>query len=280
MSKKIYRYVLRVGIVFASVILLLLILLQTGMVIAHCWEPYSPDYEKTDIRSILKKSKLSDEEYETLYRQTGLTRVGVDGLLRKKDAETILSIQNDFFAGYETESEVFGPFVCWEKYPASVAIHMAEIEDGDILISPSTHFSCFRFGHAALVVDGKRQLLLNAVGYENLTSVEPISLFNTRSAFLILRPKTSEEIRKKVAAYARENLTGLNYSLTTGIFGKKYDENIKRTHCSHLIWYAYAHFGIDLDSNGGAIVLPRDIANSSELELVQAYGFDLDELWR
>ena len=45
------------------------------------------------------------------------------------------------------------------------------------------------------------------------------------------------------------------------------------------MWYAFKHFGIDIDSNGGAVVLPKDIANSDELELVQNFGFDPDKLW-
>ena len=45
------------------------------------------------------------------------------------------------------------------------------------------------------------------------------------------------------------------------------------------VWYAYKKFGIDLDSTGGAVVKPRDIANSNQGEVVQAFGFDLDKLW-
>lgn len=51
------------------------------------------------------------------------------------------------------------------------------------------------------------------------------------------------------------------------------------TQCAHLIWRAYAQFGYDLDSNGGWIVTPKDLANCPDLEVVQVYGMDPDDPW-
>ena len=51
------------------------------------------------------------------------------------------------------------------------------------------------------------------------------------------------------------------------------------THCSHLVWQAYKHFGYDIDSDGGPLVTCNDIARSDLLEVVQVYGFDPDALW-
>jgi uncharacterized protein YycO len=75
-------------------------------------------------------------------------------------------------------------------------------------------------------------------------------------------------------------MIGIPYRLTTGILYKKYDENgLRYSQCAHFVWYAYKKFGIDLDSNGGAIVKPQDMALSPQVELVQAFGFDFDKLW-
>jgi len=68
--------------------------------------------------------------------------------------------------------------------------------------------------------------------------------------------------------------------LTTGILSKKNQKNPNRTHCAHLVWRAFKQFGIDLDSNGGKIVKPQDIANSPHLEVVQIYGFHPEKLWK
>ena len=39
-----------------------------------------------------------------------------------------------------------------------------DIQDGDILVTDSTYCLCFRHGHAALVVDAKRGITLEAFG--------------------------------------------------------------------------------------------------------------------
>lgn len=74
-----------------------------------------------------------------------------------------------------------------------------------------------------------------------------------------------------VADYAMKNLVDIPYSLTAGM--NPNEITIKKTHCAHLIWYAYKQFGIDLDSDGGIIVTPEDIRKSPYLEVVQSYGY-------
>ena len=56
-------------------------------------------------------------------------------------------------------------------------------------------------------------------------------------------------------------------------------QTVSGTQCAHLIWLAYAQFGYDLDSDGGWIVTPKDLANSPLLEVVQVYGMDPDRPW-
>ena len=46
------------------------------------------------------------------------------------------------------------------------------------------------------------------------------------------------------------------------------------------MWYAYNAFGVDLDSNGGLVVTPRNIANSPLVEVVQVFGIDPVKLWK
>lgn len=49
------------------------------------------------------------------------------------------------------------------------------------------------------------------------------------------------------------------------------------TQCAHLVWYAYQHFGYDLDSDGGLLVTPRDLYESPLLEVVQIYGLPMGD---
>lgn len=267
---------------FLSLIVVLLLILQIGMAVAHGWEPWRPDYDKVDLTQILSRDELSDSDYDVLYRQTGLTKIGVDGLIAAGRTEDIYAIQEDFFAEYEVYEDLFGPFTCAEKLYASDTVHFAALEDGDVIVTPSTHFSFVRFGHSLLVVDGEEGVYLNAFGCGSVSGLtESPQHFANRPAFLILRPKADKSVRDAIAEYAADELVGIDYSILSGVFGGKFDENQPPnvTQCSHVIWYAFKHFGIDIDANGGAMVFPQDIANSDAFDLVQAYGFDLDRLW-
>ena len=83
-----------------------------------------------------------------------------------------------------------------------------------------------------------------------------------------------------IADYTFENMSGIPYGFMTDILEHiiKVDAEIGDTDCSHLIWRSFKEFGYNLDSDGGLIVTPRDIAESSLLEVVQVYGIDLETI--
>jgi len=98
---------------------------------------------------------------------------------------------------------------------------------------------------------------------------------------MILRPNPeliSASTVKNIVDFAAKNLTGIPYEGFAGVLTDK--NEIKKTQCAHIVWYAFKQFGIDLDSNGGLLVTPYDICNSEHLELVQVFGFDKDKLWK
>lgn len=241
----------------------------------HGDEIWRPDYEKIDILPLLQKEERTDEDYAVLYAQTGLTRLGVDGLLEKGNINRILRIQTDYFADYAIEYGEMGPYTCLEAIDSVVA-HCA-LEEGDIVVSAMTHVVSWRLGHAMLVLNPNGQCL-EAFTVGTVSELSDISSFTSTSSFMILRPKVPKETREAVAAFAKENLLGIRYSVFTGIFTKK--NSARYTQCAHVVWYAYKQFGIDLDSTGGPIVTPKDVANSSKVEVVQIYGFNPEKLWR
>ncbi len=271
----------RLGIILLSLILFVCTVLgalQLGSVYSHvAWEYFFPDYEKAELQPILNKSELSEEDYELLYRQTGLTKLGIDGLLERGQAGKILRIQDFFFKEQEVIVNKFAPFTYMEDINDHAIF--AALEPGDILVTSTTSVSWWRYGHAALVVKGEEGIILESIAPGEVSEFNYASTFNDIRDFLILRPKADAETKKKVVEYAMSNLVGIPYSLTVGILSPKYPESLKSSQCAHLVWYAYKKFGIDLDSTGGMVVKPRDMACSPEVELVQAYGFDLDELW-
>ena len=238
---------------------------------------WQPNYAKIDLTPILEKEELSADDYQIIYRQTGLTRLAVDDYLSQDQPQEIIRTQTFFFKKHEVEPFRFAPFTYIDYIDEYAPI--APLKDGDILVSSTTRVSWFRYGHSALVLDGYNGVILESFAPGYNSSLGYAISFADLANFIILRPKVSDSVKAQVVSYAKGNLIDLPYSLTTGIFSKKFPEKLEKTQCAHLVWYAYNKFGIDLDSTGGAVVKPRDIANSNHLEIVQVFGLDLDKLW-
>ena len=254
--------------------------LELGVVYtANTWEHFSPKYEKTDVTAVLAKEELSEEDYYLLYRQTGLTQIAIDELRAKNLYGKILEIQDFFFSDYKIRKNHFNVFTYQEELQNAYA-PMTLVQDGDIVVTGTTRVSWLRYGHAALVIDGQNRTILESVGVGTKSEINPIECLSMMANFIILRPKVAAEIKNEVVSFAKDNLVGVPYRLTVGLFFKKYNATkIEKTQCAHLVWYVYKKYGIDLDSNGGWLVKPQDIANSPHVEVVQVFGFDLDRLW-
>ena len=270
------RFVKIIAAILLFVIYVLIYLQAGAMFIENTWEAWKPDYKKADITEILLKSELSDGDYELIYRQTGLTRLGVDPLLEEKNIGEILRIQDAFFSERDYYYDCFAPFTGrFEKtrgrYPN------APLCDGDIIFCPATYLSSSVLGHTAIVVDGEVGRIAEAYGFGAGFDTTLSASFFVYPAFVILRPKVDDQIKQQVAQYTRTELVGAEYDILAGLFEEKAPEVLERTHCSHSVWYAYNKFGIDLDSNGGKIVTPTDILNSPYLEVVQVFGMDIDD---
>lgn len=253
--------------------------LQIGAIYAEkTWEHWLPDYEQVDILPVLEKTEKTDEDYQTLYYQTGLTKLGIDDLLAQGDVSRILEIQDALFYDFDIITDHFNPFT-YSEYIDGVA-PIGVLRDGDILVTSTTRVSWLRYGHAALVVDGEQRLIAEAMSPGTKSTLNSADRsFSDLANYIVLRPKVDETTKTKIAEYAKTELLGVPYRFTIGLFSKKFRKNIKGTQCAHLVWYAYKKFGVDLDVNGGWLVKPRDMARSEQVEVVQAFGFDLDELW-
>ena len=229
---------------------------------------YLPEYPKENIEEYLYKEALSEEDYNLLFQQTGLARPGVDALYREGRQEELLKLQERFFAQVPIVCRANTILTREERIAARTdATLIPCIEEGDILITFNSHAFGWRNGHAAMVVDAKKQLTLEAQVLGSDTAVVSMEHWTHYPSFAVLRLKnTSGQERKTIADKAREQLTGIPYRLTAGILP------ITGTQCAHLVWYAYHQFGYDLDSDGGLIVTPRDLYDSPLLEVIQIYG--------
>ena len=253
--------------------------LQLGCVYTEkTWEHWYPMYEKINLETILEKDVISKEEYELLYRQTGLTKIAVDDMRESVEGrERILKIQEGFFANYTITSKLFSIFTYIEEIDG--VMRFAHLKEGDIIVSSTTRVSWWRYGHAAIVVDGETGTIAEAISPGTKSKINSITTFNDLANFIILRPKVDEGLKKEIVHYVNEEMLGVPYRLTTGILSKKYQEELRASQCAHFVWYAYKKFGIELDSTGGRVVKPQDIALSDKVEVVQVFGFDLDKLW-
>ena len=165
---------------------------------------WHPDYEMADISAVLEKVNLTKEDYSFLYEQTGLTEIGIQRALNKGEAgkKRILKIQEEFFSEYKVKNSEFDPLMCTDyidRYTTNIYL-----EDGDIIVSASTHLSCMRIGHAGLVTDGENNEVLQAVAYGEPSEIGFMTDFTDRVNYMVLRPKFSEEVRKSVAEYAEK----------------------------------------------------------------------------
>ena len=246
--------------------------------VAHNTARTVPNYLRQDLSAVLAKEEWSDEDYDLIYRQTGLTRAYFEGLDARPDEEFILRCQNDlFFEGeYEHDADTFG--TAHDYFPDEY-FAMVELEPGDVLISASVHTMGWKNGHAALVVGGSS--VLQAFGVGTVSDIVSPSWFRRAANFMVLRPKLEKSEADRVVSWALENMNGVEYSLFTGIFSPKDQTDDPRdTQCAHLVWQAYYACGYDIDSTGGPVVSPKNIANSDLFEVIQVNGFDLDTLWR
>lgn len=254
--------------------------LQLGAIVTmKTWEHWTPKYAKENLQPILEKQTLTDEDYELLRRQTGLTKIGIDGLIKKGNIGRIYQIQDVFFTPPVLKIDHYTIFTYIERMQQSITF--ANLEDGDVVISATTYVSGFRYGHGALVVDGDRMLMLESFAPGTVSEISNLqNSMGNLANIIVLRPKFSKEVRAEVARRAKAELLGVPYSMVVGVLTPKYTEQLQATQCAHLVWYAYKKYaGLDLDGNGGGVVKPRDFFLSDQVEVVQFYGFNPDRLW-
>lgn len=256
---------------------------------------YTPEYKQINLREILEKEELTDEDYAILAAQTGLARAGIDELYDSGRQELLLFLQQRFFAPVEYEcgrsffiyrSERIVGEESQRKDDSGA--FLPAVQNGDILISFSGHFFGWRSGHAAIVINAEEGQTLEAIAVGCDSKICSLEHWEEYPCFALLRLKnvTLEE-RAEIAAYAKDNLEAIPYRILSVCSTDAIERNVGEseeadcpaadalitgTQCAHLVWLAYAHFGFDLDSDGGCIVTPRDIYDSDLLEVVQIYG--------
>lgn len=255
---------------------------------------FIPDYEKTDLYSEYKDG-IKEEDYRDLFFQTGLGEKALKNILEnsKNPIEILEQQQENFFEKILYKCDKITIITGEEKNinqsgAVSRNIKIQDMRDGDILISFSTHSLGWRHGHSAIVVDSKTGMTLEAAVLGRDSEFQSSKNWESYPTFVQLRLNdealekidiTREDAEASLKKVANEKLLGVPYGLLTGL-PIKYIENIKKTQCSHLVWYAYKELGIDIDQDGGWLVTPKDMVNSDYFDVVQIYGLNPKEYIR
>lgn len=281
---------LRTLIIILCILLTIFLFVEIRSKLTEPLAHIKPSYDKISIVEILNKKILSEDDYRTLFYQTGLGKDAVDKLLSNHvdGKKKILNFQDNFFKDISVFYEKITPITYQEsvindKGQLIFGTDLAPYDNGYILLTRATHSFGWRHGHAAIITDSVNGNTLEAAVLGQNSQIMNINKWRFYPNFMILKLKdVPQEKLDEIADYAVEKLHKVPYRLTSGIFSNKYKDGIDPigTQCSHLVWYPFKKFGYDLDSDGGKIVTPMDIANSPYLEIVQIYGFDPKELWK
>lgn len=268
-------YVAVLSLAFLFVCILIL------MVWTYSCEPSAhrqPSVQRVDIGEILKKENWNSQDYEILTAQTGLSGEVLQKLEEQGRREELFTLQEEYFRPVSIRCEP-NSIISKEEYVADEqgrqikGMSIPYVEEGDILITFCSHAFGWRNGHAGLIVDAERRLVLEAQVLGSPSVITSLDHWESYPSFIVLRLKDAgREERAAVAAYAKENLKDVSYRLTAGIWDTGEEEMVSGTQCAHLVWYAYQHFGYDLDSDGGLIVTPNDLFGSDKLMVIQKFG--------
>lgn len=261
----------------AVLLLLMIVFVQPGVHIGV--NRGNEEISKIDIHKILSKSELNRSDYVKLFQQTGLGKAAVDQMRRgaNENQEDILAFQERFLYPAEPECRSGSLITKQDVLKKGERGKLVSLEDGDVLLSFSSHSLGWRHGHAGLVVDSQKELCLEAACPGSQSDLKTCSHWEQYSDFLVLRlAGASAEQRRQIALYAREHLIHIPYSLTCGLLWEKQQPEDAGAQCAYLIWAAYRHFGYDVDSDGGRLVTVKDLAGSSAFEAVQIFGLNPD----
>ena len=222
---------------------------------------------------------LTEKEYDIIFSETGLGKSAVESFPKNERFEKIKQYREYYLADKDFKCVREGVFACHEfitdaKGNAIENPAFANLQNGDIIITLSIHSLGWRHGHAAIVVDAENGTTAQAVMIGAKSALGHIDEWKAFPLVAVLRPKNiNSEIINEIVNFTQEKLIGIDYSLASGILsGRDTEITPTTTHCAHFVWYAYKCFGIDIDSNGGRIVTPKEILHSDKLEVVQVYG--------
>lgn len=258
------------------ILILILLVIHTYNINKTFW---CPDIEYKDVIEICKRENLTNDDYLEIFNQTGISPYAIKKIIEENRINRLRQL-NEM---YLNKPKIKQKYLCFPitsmDYMVNQRTPLVNIKNGDILINFDTYTLDWRHGHVGLVVDAENDKVLEHAVIGETSYLCSLSSWSVQPKFVVLRFE-NEEIVNNVVEYAKSNLVDLKYSISVGLFDEKDKSNIDgkfSSNCSHIVWQAFKKFNVDLDSNGGNIVTPKDIALSNELKVVQIYGINTKE---
>lgn len=267
------------SIIALSLVTILAVYGVLSVVTLHNNAFFSPKYEKSDLIPILEKSVFTEEDYKTIFYQTGLGKCAINEIKDDEDfINRVLSFQENFFKTNNVECVREAITTCMEYSVSETgsyirAFEIFDVKPGYVLIMEASHSFGWRHGHAGLVID-ENSVLEAPIIFEPAT-IYSLSSWEYFPNFIMLRLKdATDEQLKEIAKDAKDDLLGITYSPLAGVFNKEQGNAPKTVQCAYLVWYAFYKQGINIDKKGDSIVTVHNIKNSDMFEVVQIYGYD------
>lgn len=229
------------------------------------------------VNKLIIGADLTDLEYQIIAKQTGLSKSSVLNLKQKNKLYMLSDYQNDYLYNRKYKRNYFAFFTC-EELLDEMHLPFVDLRTGDVLITASSITSFFRHGHAGIVIDGSTGETVEAYSPLEKSCISTVDTWLSYNTIMLLRVKEGyEELAKAAAEYARNNLVNIKYSL----FSSTNDSvaNVKRTHCSQLVYLAYKYAGIEIDTDGNWIVTAKELSQSKYFEIIEVKGFDFQKGW-
>ena len=238
-------------------------------------EFYLVGYEKTDISSLIRNEELTDKDYDTIFKNTGVSPKSAEKFIEDGNYGVLDELNDLYFKKPEIERVfVAHPVTVGERNAKQIA-PVVDLKNGDVLVTFNTHTLDWRHGHCALVIDAEKGILLEHMSIGNPSCLTSVDGWGRYPGFVVLR-YPDEKVAQEAVNYAVEHLIGIDYNILAGVIKKdKSDEKIpESSHCSHIVWQAYKAVGVDIDETGGIFVTPENIAMSEKLDVLQIYGLN------
>lgn len=238
-------------------------------------EFYLVGYEKTDISSLIRNEELTDKDYDTIFKNTGVSPKSAEKFIEDGNYGVLDELNDLYFKKPEIERVFVAHPVTVGERNAKQITPVVDLKNGDVLVTFNTHTLDWRHGHCALVIDAEKGILLEHMSIGNPSCLTSVDGWGKYPGFVVLR-YPDEKVAQKAVNYAVERLIGIDYNILAGVIKKdKSDEKIpESSHCSHIVWQAYKAVGVDIDETGGIFVTPENIAMSEKLDVLQIYGLN------